>query len=289
MVGCSLIAVCLVSITNRSGPDGAVGRIVALSGEVHVQGQGIPAVAAVRGDYLHEGDIVETGSEGNVRLLMRDKSVLALPSKSRLEIAAYQVHAEARQRQARLKVLAGRLWALVSQALHPDARYEVTSGTAVAGVRGTELVFDVADSGQAAVTVISGVVDLAAAGAHETLGERERGRIGGTGAIAIGSTSASGIETLRDDVRDEQALDEAKAEQRLAALRKKKGANEAAVKGPAIEPEQGARDAPGTGSATFEDAPVDAGDVNGDSGSPTADLFDPSTMARVRISVQVRP
>jgi len=273
----------LVLVLLSAPPPGHAGRVVAVNGNVTLTRSDVPT-PVTRGDYIVQGDVIATGADGNVRLLMRDKSVLALTAKSSIAIAAYDVEPATRKRRARLPVLVGRLWALVSKTVHPDASYEVTANNAVAGVRGTELVFDVGEAGESEVTVISGEVTLASADARETLGERERGQVVGAGAIALKSTTEDAIADIHDAIRPEQELDTAKAEKRLKATRKR-AADEDPASARIDEERDTGRDDPGTGDAVLED--TREGGFTGDN-SPTVGFFDPSTMGRVRVHVEVR-
>jgi hypothetical protein len=292
MVSRSLFAVALLTAAANARAAEPVGRVVALTGEVQVRHGSAAAVALKRGDYLEEGDTVETALSGSVRLLMRDKSVLALPARASMRITNYAVNPDAKKRRVRLKILAGRLWAAVSEALGTGSKYEVESDNAVAGVRGTELVFDVGETGNAVVTVITGEVQLRSADAHESLGAQARGSVASAGTIAVDATTATGVAALRETVRPEPALDAANAERRLQALRKKSGEDKAALPELAEKGRATDRDQPGMGDSTFDNstAPV-PGDNGPDrtAGPGGLGMFDPSTMAHVRVRVEVRP
>ncbi|OGR13955.1 MAG: hypothetical protein A2341_04495 [Deltaproteobacteria bacterium RIFOXYB12_FULL_58_9] len=266
-----------------------VGRVVALSGAVAVQRSDASMMALARGDYVEEGDIIETQEASNVRLLMRDKSVLALAGNSRFEIASYSVQPKDKRRKAKLKILVGKLWAFVTEAVHPDATYQVETANAVAGVRGTELVFDVAADGASQLTVIEGEVEVDADGTQETLGARESGNIGNSD-INLKTTSEEEIANLREGVRPEQQLDTEKAVARVAATRKKsengdRDSTDAHLREEGQQRAEG--DEPGTGDSVFEDV-VDGGNRNSADGGPALEFFDSATMARVRVRVEVR-
>jgi hypothetical protein len=289
MVGGLLLAASVSAASAAAASPATVGRIVAQSGAVTIERAAGPKVAAQRGDFVAQGDVVATGAQGSVRLLMRDKSVLALTANSRLRFTAYEVRPEQKSRRARLTVLAGRLWAMVTEAVHPEASYEVESGNAVAGVRGTELVFDVDPTGSSSVVVLHGEVELGSASARELLAQSERGSVD-AGGIVRGVASATTVAELRGAARPVQALDPATVEKRLRVLRGKASGQEAAPVGPEEGEKGGERDDPGTGTSTFEDAGASVAETGGTrDGTPGLDYFDPSTMAIVHLSVQVRP
>ena len=148
-----------------------------------------------------------------------------------------------------------------------------------------------ADNGNAVVTVISGEVQLASPAGHETLGERARGSVESAGTIAVASTTALGVAALRDTVRPAPELNAANADRRLQALRRQAADQEAAVADLAQRNPGVKRDEPGTGDSTFEGSTPGGASPADNSGERTPDMgvFDPSTMAHVRVSVQVRP
>lgn len=82
------------------------------------------------------GTLIRTGAESRVELEAPDGSVIRLGAKGRLEVEAALAAKE--HRQVGLRLWVGRVWAQVTKAMTGDtSRFEVRTGNAVAGVRGT--------------------------------------------------------------------------------------------------------------------------------------------------------
>ncbi len=160
----------------------SAGRVAAVTGGAFVQHTHAGAAADValhRGDVLHEGDVVRTTAGATLRVLMADKSMLDLGESSRVSLARYSVNA--RERKASIKLWVGKLWARVASSLVGEKSFEVSTGNAVAGVRGTE--FGVSrpseESNAATVYVDSGGVEVSIdGGPPQLVGPGEGGSIG---------------------------------------------------------------------------------------------------------------
>jgi hypothetical protein len=120
--------------------------------------------ALAQGSALHEGDRVETRKRTRLELTLADGSVVRLGPLSRatLETAAFGQSPEERKVSARLVV--GNVWASVARAVGGEARFEVQTENAVAGVRGTTFRVDAAHDKSVVVRVYSGTVAVAGGG-----------------------------------------------------------------------------------------------------------------------------
>src|SRR5689334_13242175 len=114
------------------------GRAVVVRGSVTLQSSDGGSRALAPGDFVYAGDGVSTEADAHVRLLMTDKSLLDLGSKSSIRVAEYALASN--NRKANVKVVAGRLWARVRTWFGGESSYQVEGANAVAGVRGTELI-----------------------------------------------------------------------------------------------------------------------------------------------------
>ena len=175
---------------------GSAGRVVHIrgSGTVLSEGETQPMRA---GDRLQEGDQVQIHDGSMARLLMEDRSIIDIGPNSQVTISTYNVQKRERKRKASLKVWFGRLWAKVTKSVSDQQNFEVTSGTAVAGVRGTAFYFDVTKSGYTTVTVTSGSVDFGFLGeAPTTLQALQQGAIGRDGSTTVKEVSQKELTTL---------------------------------------------------------------------------------------------
>jgi hypothetical protein len=96
-----------------------------------------------KGDPVFVGDLVRTGADGRVQVQMVDKSVISVSANSRLEITSYLFKAGG-ERKSLLRLWTGKLRAVVSKYSGSGGNdYRLSTPTAVAGVRGTDLVLDI--------------------------------------------------------------------------------------------------------------------------------------------------
>ena len=110
---------------------------------------------------LYNGDIIHTGRDATARLLLGDDSVLSVGPNSRFAIENFETREGSRA--ARFSVLVGRVRASISRALS-QSDVQITTPTAVAGVRGTQFFVDVDEQATATtVSVTSGSIELAPA------------------------------------------------------------------------------------------------------------------------------
>jgi hypothetical protein len=137
------------------------GTITFLDGEASRTAQGQP-VKLVVGAAIYQGDVIETARRTRVELTLVDQSVLRLGPRSRVELdaAAFGKGPDDRKVSARLRV--GNVWASVTRSLGGEARFEVRTENAVAGVRGTTFRVDARKDRSCVVKVYSGTVAVAA-------------------------------------------------------------------------------------------------------------------------------
>jgi len=163
---CAVPAVAILSLLLLPGlavaREGATGIVAATQGEAWVV-RGEAREAARVGLEVRVGDALETGRKGRVKVLLTDDSVLSLGGETRLVVERH-LFEPGRARETHLRLLGGRARALVQQVVGGSrARFEISAGTAVAGVRGTEFVVEQGAEGARVVT-LSGAVEWSAAG-----------------------------------------------------------------------------------------------------------------------------
>lgn len=123
------------------------GFVAAVRGEVSIE-RGTETHVARIGFMVQAGDVLLTGPKSRLKVLLSDDSVLALGSKSRLEIKRHLFEKNGK-RSTSLRLVRGQIRALVHKMVadkKPD--FEVRTRTAVAGVRGTEFALDAGADGQ---------------------------------------------------------------------------------------------------------------------------------------------
>lgn len=118
------------------------GTAAAVSGRTEV-GRGGQWRPLWSGDPVYVGDQLRTGADGRIQVKFVDLTVINVSSNSRLEITEYLYQKES-ERKSLLRLLRGKLRAVVSKYSGAGRNeFRFFTPTAVAGVRGTDLVLDI--------------------------------------------------------------------------------------------------------------------------------------------------
>jgi hypothetical protein len=137
----------------------SIGQVTALEGKVAVLRQGKFALEPLT---LHkpvfQEDIIETDRTSKVRITLSDATVISLGEQSRLELRQFSQDARQQTRSGRLVMAWGFFRAILKEMTSPST-VEVITPTAVAAIRGTDLMGEVtADS--SAIVVLEGTVAI---------------------------------------------------------------------------------------------------------------------------------
>ena len=155
---CSVAALCagVFALQARETP---TARVSFLEGSAEVQRSvaGLWSPLAL-GALLDAGCAVRTGAGAKLELTLPDGSLLRVAAGSVVQLASLLTSETGAPKELRFKVTAGKLWATVSKALDGGRTFEVQTGNAVAGVRGTVFRVDVAEDAATIVKVYSGAV-----------------------------------------------------------------------------------------------------------------------------------
>lgn len=154
-------ALLLGAAATRAAPARPAGSVTFVQGLATREAGGEAEPLAV-GSAVHQGDVLATQRRTRLEILLADGSVLRLGplARARLDTAAFGKGVEDRKVTARLQV--GEVWAKVAKAVGGEARFEVQTENAVAGVRGTTFRVDAAKDRSVVVRVYSGTVAVAA-------------------------------------------------------------------------------------------------------------------------------
>jgi len=150
-----------------------IGSAVSVSGKVLMRNDSTTAAQMTFlkvGDQLEVGSIINTGSDGAVKLLMTDKTIVDLGPSSLFKVNEYQLK-NGSDRTVDVSVEYGKVRASVNQHLTGEkGKFTIRTKAATMGVRGTEFVIlapmssqggQPAASEQTQLTVIKGRVDVA--------------------------------------------------------------------------------------------------------------------------------
>ena len=111
---------------------------------------------------IPQGSIIRTGKNALCEVTMPDGSLLRIASGAVFKLERLEVSSETGSRTQRFNLIFGKMKAKVKKLSTPDSKFEVMSGTTLAGVRGTQ--FGVSYDGlRSEVLVFEGSVDLQSA------------------------------------------------------------------------------------------------------------------------------
>jgi tetratricopeptide (TPR) repeat protein len=114
-----------------------VGKVAKMNGSVSFrEGSGAAYRALAPGEEVSEGNWLRTGKNGWVELLLADNSKFTLANNTELEVAAFL--ATPKKKQGTFNLAQGKLRAAVVKLAGQQTDIRVKSGTAVAGIKGTE-------------------------------------------------------------------------------------------------------------------------------------------------------
>lgn len=114
-----------------------VGTVAAVRGAAQIGRGGVSTGAAV-GMAVQLGDELQTGSDGQLRVVFRDDSVIDLAESSSLVVDQQVFDPAASSFSSLMRLVVGRARAFVGEYYRtPGAAYQLETPTAVAGVRGT--------------------------------------------------------------------------------------------------------------------------------------------------------
>lgn len=105
-------------------------------------------------------DTLQTNASGRMRVSLGDGSILSLGSNTQMKVVQHDAAAQ----QTTLEMLFGKLRNQVVKLTQPNAKYEVKTPTAVAGVIGTDFVL-IVTADKTTVIVFSGIVQVTPIGA----------------------------------------------------------------------------------------------------------------------------
>lgn len=116
---------------------GPVGKITGLKGAAQIRAKGnIPYGALKKGEPVNEGNWIKTGADGWVELTLNDKSKFTLANNTEFEVTSFLVSKN--RREGTFNLAQGKLRASVVKLAGKQSGMTVKSGTAVAGIKGTE-------------------------------------------------------------------------------------------------------------------------------------------------------
>lgn len=114
-----------------------------------------------KGSKLGREHEVRVGEGAKIEISFPDGTVMRLSEKSRVAMDELHYDKNTKSKNLKVKLGIGRLWAKVKRLVTPDSSVQITTGNAVAGVRGTVYRVNVAEDQSALVKVYDGSVYVA--------------------------------------------------------------------------------------------------------------------------------
>ena len=131
---------------------------------------------AIPGEKVYAGDVINTSSDGGVKILMKDKTIVDIGASTLFKLDEY-LQRNGGNRKAKIDLAFGKLRVSVTKKLQGDGKFEVKTKSATMGVRGTEFIVkedlpdrlskndksssvDAAKSQKTEITVVQGKVDV---------------------------------------------------------------------------------------------------------------------------------
>jgi hypothetical protein len=120
------------------------GKVVSVEGRVLMRQDGSAGGALnglKPGDVVKEGDVINTSSNGKVKLLLEDHTILDLGPSALFKVQKFQVN-HGGDRQVDMQMAYGSVRASVSKPVNTAAggKFQIRTRTATMGVRGTEFI-----------------------------------------------------------------------------------------------------------------------------------------------------
>lgn len=113
------------------------GKVTALKGDVQFRDRNnIPYTSLKSGEAVHSGNWIKTGADGWVELTLEDRSKFTLANNTEFEINSFLLTKN--KREGVFNLTHGKLRASVVKLAGRQSGMSVRSGTAVAGIKGTE-------------------------------------------------------------------------------------------------------------------------------------------------------
>jgi len=145
IVGCLLAGLLLIPAWLHAAQ---VGSITGLSGKVQGRAkEGLAYTTLAKGAVINEGAWIKTGDKGWVELTLADKSTFVLSNNTEFQVTSFLLGKQ--KREGVFTLAQGKLRASVVKFGGRQSGMSVKSGTAVAGIKGTE--FLMLSQGQANV------------------------------------------------------------------------------------------------------------------------------------------
>ena len=198
-----LIVFSAILFTNSLTIVQRIARINNVRGSVELKAAGEEAFKPVTGDRnARAGSVLRTGDDGRATLRWSDGTSIRVAPKTTLTIDKCRFDKRHASLLSQFTLSTGRVWVQVVKMLSAESKFEISTPTATAGVRGTAFAIDVASDGATDVLVYDGEVEVQAG--KQSVGVKQ----GQTLAVATGGDTALRELNEKERTEGDQALAE---------------------------------------------------------------------------------
>jgi len=171
-----LVVFSAILFTNTMSVVQRVARISNVRGTVELKAPGQDAFVAVTADRnARTGSVLRTGQDGHATLRWTDGTSLRVSPDTTLTIDKCSFNKRSNVSLSHFTLSAGRVWVHVVKLLSAEAKFEISTPTATAGVRGTSFAVEVTSGGGTDVRVYEGEVEVSSGA--KSLGVKQGQRI----------------------------------------------------------------------------------------------------------------
>ncbi len=133
-----------------------IGNVVSFTGQIWIKRNGKVFIPSI-GTAILRNDTALTGTDGRMRILFVDNSVINIGSNSEINMAHYE--STPSKRNVLLSMIKGKVRFFISKVTNIFNTYDIHTITAIIGIRGTNFIVD-ASHGMTGLYVIGGIVSF---------------------------------------------------------------------------------------------------------------------------------
>jgi hypothetical protein len=142
--------------------DKPIGSITSIEGEVYLSHKGdTAAFLAVLGDPIYLYDHIQTERQSRVQILFQDEGLFNLAENTYIQITEHIYSPEENRRSSVFRLVMGKIRGIVGRYFKgAGSRFNVSTPTAIIGVRGTHFVVDASLTDETTVICIDSATDV---------------------------------------------------------------------------------------------------------------------------------
>ncbi len=157
-------------LVQAASAGGDTAKVTRLKGDVKVRYGEAAYKPLKKGSRLKAGAVVKTGRKSRIEIRLADNSVIRLGSKTKMTLQKV-MFASGGRKKVTARLWGGKAYSVVSKLVGEESSFEIKTGTAVAGVRGTAFRINAAEDQSTVVRVYTGAVAVSNAPIYAKAGK----------------------------------------------------------------------------------------------------------------------